>query len=72
MEVEVTISEMYRSCTDILESGASVGENFRFNSRDAVDIVLELVLDDGLASRGQRKNVLNKDFAFIGKHEFPA
>jgi hypothetical protein len=43
-----------------------IGENIRFGSNDATEIIINLLIDDGVEARGQRKNILNKEFKYVG------
>ena len=45
---------------------ACYGENLTFTSQTARDIVLELLVDDGVPDRGHRANLFNDDFRMCG------
>jgi uncharacterized protein YkwD len=45
---------------------SNVGENCSYGYRDAVDIVISLLIDDGVKGVGHRKNTLNPEFNSVG------
>lgn len=47
-------------------NGGYMGENISFGYSAAMDIVLQLLVDDGVESLGHRHNILNKNFIRIG------
>lgn len=44
----------------------TAGENISYRSMSGRDIVVQLLIDDGVSSRGHRKNIMNKDFSSSG------
>lgn len=44
----------------------TAGENISYGPTSGRDIVVQLLVDDGVASRGHRKNIMNKDFSSTG------
>jgi uncharacterized protein YkwD len=42
------------------------GENIDYGVRDARAIVVRLIVDDGVRSRGHRKNIFSRDFRVAG------
>src|SRR6476469_9550299 len=50
----------------------SVGEDIVYRSRKAREDVIALIIDDGVKSRGHRKNIFKSDFHVIGLALSPA
>ena len=44
----------------------SIAENIAYGTNDPLVIVLDLLIDEGVASRGHRRNLLNPALAFVG------
>lgn len=44
----------------------TAGENISYASKSGREIVVQLLIDDGVSSRGHRKNIMNKDFSSTG------
>lgn len=49
------------------------GENLSFHCEEAVEIMLQLIVDDGVPNRGHRENIFNPEFnvvsCFTGTHK---
>lgn len=43
-----------------------VGENIYYGTVDPRDVVISLLVDDGISNRGHRTNLFHKDFKYIG------
>ncbi|MDR4497288.1 MAG: CAP domain-containing protein [Candidatus Scalindua sp.] len=46
--------------------GRRLGENISYGRKSAREIVISLIVDDGVSSRGHRENIFNSSFNFIG------
>jgi uncharacterized protein YkwD len=45
---------------------ACYGENLSFCCETANEVLLQLIVDDGVPNRGHRENIFNKEFNFMG------
>jgi len=44
----------------------TVGENCEFGGDTGEEVIISLLVDDGVTSRGHRKNIFNSEFKFVG------
>lgn len=49
------------------------GENLSFHCQEAIEVMLQLIVDDGVHNRGHRENIFNPEFnvmsCFTGDHK---
>ena len=45
---------------------ATLGENIAYGTTGGKEIVLQLIIDDGVASRGHRTNIFKPEFLIVG------
>ena len=43
-----------------------IGENIDFGNHDSREVVISLLIDDGVRSRGHRKNIFQEEFRVVG------
>ncbi len=43
-----------------------IGENISYGRSDARDVVIQLIVDDGLTDRGHRGNIFDPQFRVVG------
>ncbi len=48
------------------KAGGAIGENCDYGNERPIDIVMSLLIDDGIESLGHRKNILEPRFRLIG------
>jgi hypothetical protein len=51
---------------DFVKTYKSVGENCDYGNAQALNIVMSLLIDEGIENLGHRKNILHSDYRFIG------
>lgn len=44
----------------------TIGENIIYGANSGIDVVVELLIDDGVKSRGHRTNILQNNFKVVG------
>lgn len=59
-------SEMNTRCEKFGEWNKGIAENIAFTDKTAKGLITQLIIDDGIVSRGHRKNLLSPDFKYIG------
>ena len=42
------------------------GENLSFHCDDAKEVIMQLIIDDGVQNRGHRENIFNAEFNVVG------
>lgn len=55
-----------RRTKGLLGKYLAIGENCDYGNRNALDIVMSLLIDDGIPDMGHRNNMLNKEFNTMG------
>jgi len=48
------------------KAGGMIAENCDYGNEEAIDIVMSLLIDDGIKSLGHRKNILESRYQWIG------
>jgi len=62
---KTTVKERLRKYGNVV---ACYGENLSFHCEDAKEVLLQLIIDDGVTNRGHRENIFNPEFNVIGSH----
>ena len=44
------------------------GENLSFHCEDAKEVMIQLIVDDGVQNRGHRENIFNSEFNVMGSY----
>jgi uncharacterized protein YkwD len=44
----------------------SYGENLSFNCETAEEVLMQMIIDDGITDRGHRTNIFNPEFKIMG------
>ena len=52
--------------SSLYRSGSTVGENCSYRQQNALDAVIDLLIDDGIESLGHRYNILSPVFTKVG------
>jgi len=60
------ISASSQPAESLRHLGASLGENIAYGKTSARDVVIALIVDDGLPARTHRKNIFNRSFKYAG------
>ncbi|CAK63551.1 unnamed protein product (macronuclear) [Paramecium tetraurelia] len=48
------------------EWNGKIGENISYGQKNGQDVIIQLLIDDGVGSRGHRKNCFSPDFYLVG------
>lgn len=49
----------------------TAGENIMYTSNTPLQVLTDLAIDDGVRSRGHRRNIFNKAYAYVGIYTGP-
>lgn len=58
--------EMHDETGNLCGWEQTIGENISYGSDSAMDVVLALLVDDGVPNRGHRVNIFNDSFDTVG------